>query len=318
MRCLLIIALLPLYALAHPGIGIVQDSKGAIYYTDLEQVWKINRDGRTEVAVPQVHTHELYIDSHDNLYGEHLWYNGERANTWGHFVWRLSGNGVLDTLKGPSEGFLEGYSFVRDKKGNMYWAERSIVTRFKKKALNGTITTLGEVKLKNVSWLHATPHGLLYFLDQEDLYKIEPDGGISPIAKDITQRRAAFAGAGRAHALFGIWTDSDGNIYVANYSEQVVKRIQADGQIENAVHSKSPWAPTGGLFDAEGNLWLLEVSHTNDVQVRKIPVAELRMQEKASVRTSNYVWHTLVAMAILSLLFMILWNQRRKRRPQAA
>lgn len=32
-------------ALAHPGIGIVMDSKGNVFYTDLKQVWKISPDG---------------------------------------------------------------------------------------------------------------------------------------------------------------------------------------------------------------------------------------------------------------------------------
>ena len=73
----------------HPGTGIVEDSKGNIYYTDLEQVWKISLDGKREVVVKNVHSHELFMDQQDNLFGEHLWYNGERANTWGYYVWRL-------------------------------------------------------------------------------------------------------------------------------------------------------------------------------------------------------------------------------------
>ncbi|MDP9229560.1 MAG: hypothetical protein M3O67_02675 [Bacteroidota bacterium] len=36
---------------AHPGIGIVKDSKGNIYYTDLKHVWKISTDGNRTVVV---------------------------------------------------------------------------------------------------------------------------------------------------------------------------------------------------------------------------------------------------------------------------
>ena len=61
---------------AHPGIGIVKDSKGNIYYTDLKNVLKYSSDGKIVIVVPGVHTHELYIDGKDNLYGEHLWYEG--------------------------------------------------------------------------------------------------------------------------------------------------------------------------------------------------------------------------------------------------
>ena len=60
-------------ALAHPGWGIVVDSKGNVFYTDLAQVWKVEPSGRRSVAVPRVHTHELYLDAHDHLFGERLW-----------------------------------------------------------------------------------------------------------------------------------------------------------------------------------------------------------------------------------------------------
>lgn len=63
-----LIFLLPAIGQAHPGVGIVKDSKGNIFYTDLKQVWKIS-NGIKAVVLPNVHTHELYIDKNDNLYG---------------------------------------------------------------------------------------------------------------------------------------------------------------------------------------------------------------------------------------------------------
>lgn len=54
---------------AHPGVGIVKDSKGNIFFTDLHQVWKIS-NGIKKIIVPDVHSHELYIDKDDNLFGE--------------------------------------------------------------------------------------------------------------------------------------------------------------------------------------------------------------------------------------------------------
>jgi hypothetical protein len=138
---------------AHPGVGIVQDSRGNIYYTDLKQIWKIGIDGKKSIAVADVHSHELFMDSSDNLFGEHLWYNGERLNTWGHYVWCLRRDGMLVKVKEPTPGFLENYSFVRDDKGNMYWAERWKVSRIRKKSPGGTITTVAEAKFKDVRWI---------------------------------------------------------------------------------------------------------------------------------------------------------------------
>ena len=85
-------------AKAHPGIGIVRDSRGNIFYTDLKQVWKISTDGSKTIAVPHVHSHELFIDPSDNVYGEHLWYNGEKLDTWGHYVWCLHANGKYTVI----------------------------------------------------------------------------------------------------------------------------------------------------------------------------------------------------------------------------
>jgi hypothetical protein len=48
------------------------DSRGNFFYTDLSHVWKIAPSGAKSIALRGVHTHELYLDREDNLYGEHL------------------------------------------------------------------------------------------------------------------------------------------------------------------------------------------------------------------------------------------------------
>src|SRR5262245_18803239 len=98
-------------AKAHPGVGIVQDSRGNVFFTDLKQVWKIAPDGDKSVAVPNVHTHELCLDPDDNLYGEHLWYEGDATSKWSHRVWRLKRDGTLSEVIPIREGFVRDYSF---------------------------------------------------------------------------------------------------------------------------------------------------------------------------------------------------------------
>src|SRR5262245_19545380 len=95
LACLLAVLAMASVAEAHPGVGIVQDSRENVFYTDLKQVWKIAPDGTKSVAVAGVHTHELCLDSDDNLYGEHLWYEGDATQKWGHRVWRLKPDGTL-------------------------------------------------------------------------------------------------------------------------------------------------------------------------------------------------------------------------------
>src|SRR5688500_18377140 len=119
---IIICILFPLSTLAHPGIGIVKNSKGEIYYTDLQQVWKIKGDQKT-IAVPNVHTHELYIDERDNLYGQHE-YNPDDT-TFYHYLWVLSPNGQLDTIVHPRLAFQQvDFSLARDKRGNEYYTRQ--------------------------------------------------------------------------------------------------------------------------------------------------------------------------------------------------
>ena len=110
-------------ALAHPGVGIVMDARENVFFTDLTHVWKIAKDGKKTIAVHNVHTHELFLDSAGNLFGEHLWYEGDATKKWGHRIWRLASDGSLSDVIPAREGFRTGYSFVRDSAGNMYWSE---------------------------------------------------------------------------------------------------------------------------------------------------------------------------------------------------
>jgi len=274
--------------LAHPGIGIVRDSKGNIFYTDLKQVWKIGTDGRKMIAVPNVHSHELFLDANDDLYGEHLWYNGERLNTWGYYVWRLHADGKLDTVINPTQGFLENYSFVRDAKGNMYWVERFKISKFKKKTPGGSIQTIAEGKFKDVRWMYATATGSLYFMDLVDLYLIEPGKSARLVAEDISSSTTLFAPfTDSRHDIMGIWTDKEDNIFVANFSGQVVKKISNDGTVTKIAFSTAPWSPTGGVFDEMGNVWLLEYSVTNEARVRKILANDLGKGRNMALRQFN-------------------------------
>ena len=48
---LLLLSLLPVAVGAHPGWGIVLDRQGNVFYTDLENVWRIDAAGQKTVAV---------------------------------------------------------------------------------------------------------------------------------------------------------------------------------------------------------------------------------------------------------------------------
>jgi hypothetical protein len=287
--------LISCFVYAHPGVGIVKDSRGNIFYTDLKQVWKISPDGSRSIAVPRVHTHELYMDPQDNLYGAHLWFNGEQVNTWGSYVWRLHPDGKMDTVVAVHEGFDEVFSFNQDPAGNQYQVERATISRIIKKKPDGQVQVLAEGRFSDIRWMHVTPEGVVYFIDLLDLYRIDTSGRLLCLAKGLAHKPGALSLNSARHSIFGLWTDDSENLFAAVYSERTVKKVGADGSISNVAYSLIPWGPVGGVFDREGNLWLMESSLTNEVRVRKIKADQLGA--KPGKRT--LLFNTLVPPGIL-------------------
>jgi len=251
-------------AFAHPGIGIVRDARGNVFYTDLAQVWKIDPAGRKSVAVPHVHTHELALDAQGNLYGEHLWYEGEKIDKWGYRVWRRTPDGKVSDVIPAHEGFLRDYSFVRDGAGTMYWVERQPKVVFRKTDAAGRTADLAPCgDCRDVRWMAWAGDGTLLFTDAGDLRSLGADGRFRTLAKGLQKST-------EGPLLMGLWTDARRGIYVADYGHREVKRIEADGKVGVIARSRLPWAPSGGMLAPDGTLWLLETSITNSVRVRRI------------------------------------------------
>lgn len=266
-------------AFAHPGIGIVLDSRGNVFYTDLDQVWRLAPNGTKTIAVPNVHTHELAIDANDNLYGEHLWYEGDATKKWGHYVWRRSPDGRVAKVIPATEGFLAHYSFVRDRKGTMYWIDRDR-SEVKKRSGTGPVTTIARGRFRDIRWFNVTPDGVLYAIDRRDLIRVLPDGNIRKVAAELAPPRMVSP----RHVLFGIWFDRAGGVYVADYAHRKVLRVTADGRSAVFAESSFPWGPTGGVFAPNGDLWLLEYSVTNQVRVRRVTAPARTSGRKSGYR----------------------------------
>ena len=253
-------------AFAHPGWGIVRDAEGNIYYTDLAQVWKVAPDGTRTVAVPDVHTHELHLDAAGNLYGEHLWYEGEASDRWGHRVWRRSPDGTVRDIVPATAGFRTSQSFVRDSAGNMYWDDRGTVRRG-----NAAMTPRRFADIRSMT---VSAGGDVYMIDGHDLVRIGAGGEVRTLARNLGESNPSLAFVGDHHQLMGLWLDGAGNCYVAIYGNFKVKRIDPAGRVETVARSTFPWSPTGGLVAPDGRLWLLEYSVTNEARVRMADAPE--------------------------------------------
>lgn len=254
---LLLAAAVP--ARAHPGVGIVMDRQGNVFYTDLVHVWRIAPDGRKSIAVRDVHTHELSIDSAGNLFGEDSEYlGGER---WRHRVWRRAPDGRVTDVIPWRDGFWRQYGFVRDRAGAMYWVQcPERVCTIRRRTPDGRTSVVGPgVRFDhNINWIAPGAAGSLYVVDGEDLRRIDREGRISTVARGV--------GSG----MMGLFPDGQGGLYVAVYGTRSIVRVSADGRRSTVARTPEPWSPSGVLAAPNGDLWILEYSTSNEARVRRI------------------------------------------------
>lgn len=286
-------------ASAHPGVGIVRDRAGDIFYTDLKQVWKIAPDGKRTVAVPGVHTHELVLDARGDLYGEHLWYEGDATGKFAYRVWRLSASGKLEEVLPATQGLRTTYSFVRDEAGNMYSARpahepdppakgtppaepgQNPAVILVRRAPDGTTTDIagggpagrdgrgGAAGFTNLRWLAAAADGTVFAVDAGSVRRIARDGTVTTLARDIGETVTFLSWTRPLHMLMGLAPAPDGGVYVANYGARKLKKIAPDGTVSVVMTSPVPWSPSGVAVAPSGDLYVLECAFTS-TRVRRI------------------------------------------------
>ena len=267
---------------AHPGIGIVQDAKGNVFYTDLVHVWKISPNGDRTIAVRDVHTHELYLDADGNLYGEHEWYEGEATDKWGNYVWCLSTDGKFQKVIPDVEGFLDNTTLVRDNQGNSYWTKRMDDGQLLMlESEDGNSIQFSQHIFDDIRWKYFSKHdGNLYIVDHLSVKKVDQQGKVRLVAKNLKEGGSAFSRVQDRHFVFGLWTDPSKDLYVALYGGKRVKKITPDGQISTVFESERRWSPCGGFMSEDGTMWIMEFSNRNKTRVRSIgPNGEQKIYE---------------------------------------
>src|SRR5215216_658378 len=112
--------LLPAKAQAHPAWGIVVDSQGQVYFSDLRNVWKIDAQGKLSlVRAGQDHTHDINLGEAGNLYGAENSYDPATQRFFSA-IWKLTPTGTFSYLLTPTENPPIGTSIWKDRDGNMY------------------------------------------------------------------------------------------------------------------------------------------------------------------------------------------------------
>jgi hypothetical protein len=292
--------LISIDSFAHPGIGIVKDSKNNLYYTDLVQVWKIT-NGKKTIVVPGVHTHELYLDKNDNLFGEGGYYD-DRSEKFYHYLWVLHPDGIIDTVIGMREAYINmDFSFAKDRFGNEYYTKAYIKVpdsvHIFKRTPGGFETILASGNFKGVKWLNVQENGSLFFVNKNTLYEMDSSGSVRTIKKDVASQKPSFP-IFKDPMLWGVWKDNTNNIYVAAFSDQAIKIISPDGTMTEVFKSPAHWTPLHGVFDNSGRLWVLETSDKNEVRVS---AADIGPFQKEGFKW-EYVFIVAAFIAIIALV----------------
>jgi len=238
---------------AHPSWGIVVNSRGEIYYSDLITVWKIDRSGHVGVARAGVegrHVHELAIDANDNVYGPD--YDGTTTR-----VWKMTPSGAIT--------YINTAGVWRDRNGNSYSVDENEHLRVQTLILkNGARFAGGRFGHADGAGANArfghivalTVADAIYVTDDPSVRRISFDGVVTTIARDLDRPRSP--NAIDFGSLFGLSVDRNGDVYVADFRNRRVLKI-AKGVVSTIATSPPPWSPTGVAVGPHGEIYALEI-----------------------------------------------------------
>jgi streptogramin lyase len=241
--------------MAHPGSGIVVDRRGEVYFLDTGSgVWKIDLHGKlTQLPGPRFHW--MTLDADDCFSTAHL-PNGARGD-----VTRV---GTSPTLLVASD-----YPVAIGANGNLYYPSYTAGSGLQLMELTPAdqtkvLTTLSTASSGDLRWLNglaAGADGSLYYTEDNAIRRINARGEVSTvIAKPKIPTCVSIAGSSRP-TLRGLAADNHGTIYVAASGCGSVLKVSAGGQVTTLHQLQSPWTPTAvALFGS--NIYVLEYLQT--------------------------------------------------------
>jgi len=260
-------------ALIGGGYGIALDSTGLVYFSDYDfnTVWQIDGNGNINVyaGIP------VEAPGHGSYSGD----NGPAASA---------------TLNAPQQ-------IAFDPSGNLYIDDRfNNLIRMVNSA--GTITTFAgsygngfggyagdggpanQATLNNPQGVTADPQGNVYIADTNNnvVRKVDTTGTITLFAGTPGVSGNSGDGGPATSATLGqiyqLATDLNGNLYIADFGNGVVRKVDSDGTISTyagggtAAVTTTPQpatsvnlnnGPVGLVTDPAGNLYVLGLGHTN-------------------------------------------------------
>jgi hypothetical protein len=261
-------------ALAHPAWGIVVDRQGQVYFSDLEAVWKIDRQGNVSVfraSVSGRHVHDITIDAEDNIYGVDNTYNPQ-TETYPRALWKMTPKGEFSYLVPMTNNLPIGRSVWRDSAGNTYSVEpynnEKKETKIIKRTPDGSTSLFaggkygyldGQKDKAEFSVITDIAFGrdeAIYLTDTDKVRKIDKSGTVTTIYRpEISAENQKSQET--VSKLLGLTVDGQNNIFVADPENRRVLKVTSGGAISTVARAEQPWSPTGVALK-DGNLYILE------------------------------------------------------------
>lgn len=236
-------------------------------------------DGNVSVATFNFPT-GVCRDTAGNLYVADEGNNRIRKITSDGVVTTLAGSGLIGSTNGPgtSARFSAPHGLCVDASGNVYVAER-VSNRIRKITPDGTVSTFA-TGFQNPYSVCIDKNGILYVADtyNHKIKKITPQGLVTTIAGSTNAHQDGQGISAAFSYPEGICVDAYGNLFVADYGNQRIRKITPNGYVSTVAGTTIGYQdgdgataqfnyPAGITVDSLGNLYVVEeYNHT----IRKI------------------------------------------------
>jgi sugar lactone lactonase YvrE len=229
------------------------------------------------------------VDSAGNVYV---------ADFGNHRIRKITPTGVVSTLAGSSQGSTDGtgtnasfnypHGVAVDSVGNVYVADQ-VNNRIRRITPEGVVTTLagslsntsGSTDGTGTNASFSAPRGVavdsvgnVYVADigNHRIRRITSTGVVTTLAGSLSNSNGSIDGTGTNSQFSnptGVAVDSAGNVYVADQSNQRIRKITSTGVVTTLVGSSSGSAdgtgtnatfsgPTGVAVDSVGNVYVAD------------------------------------------------------------
>ena len=212
----------------------------------------------------------------------------------------VAGGGPIDSARALEIGLGDPPSVAVDSRGNRYIAAQqlNVVVKIDVSgtarivAGNGTAGFSGDngsataASLRSPAGVAVDAAGNLYIADQlnQRIRKVDAGGTITTVAGNGAVGFSGDNGAATAASLAaptGVALDAAGNLYIADQSNQRIRKVDAGGTITTVAGNGTPGfagdngaataarlgSPTGVAVDAAGNLYIADL---NNQRIRKV------------------------------------------------